>query len=252
MSRISLNSFVIFLYIIILCHAKPDQRVKIIGGVPADISTVPFLLSLQYRSTHFCGANAINSYWSVTAAHCLHNYPPKGLLSVRVGSTNSNSGGTILTIDNYLLHPNYDMVLIQYDIAMVRTTKSIPIQQFAVLPVVDATYLTGTRVTVMGWGKTEFGTFSSNLLKVEIPIVSALRCKIAWRQYYTDTSLCAGRVNRDSCSGDSGGGLWLNDKILVGVVSFGSEVCGSRKPGVYTKISHPLILNFIKNTSGTN
>lgn len=90
------------------------------------------------------------------------------------------------------------------------------------------------------------------MLKVEIPIVSTLRCKIAWRQYYTESSLCAGRVNRDSCSGDSGGGLWYNETILLGVVSFGSEKCGSRKPGVYTRISHPEVLNFIKNTTGIN
>lgn len=96
----------------------------------------------------------------------------------------------------------------------------------------------------------ENGTLAQNLLKVQIPIVSGLRCKIAWRQYYTETSLCAGRVNKDSCAGDSGGGLWLNERILVGVVSFGSEVCGSRKPGVYTKISNPDVLFFIKNTTG--
>lgn len=53
------------------------QDVKIVGGTPADISSVPFLLSLRYYSTHFCAANAISPVWSVTAAHCLHNYPPK-------------------------------------------------------------------------------------------------------------------------------------------------------------------------------
>lgn len=82
--------------------------------------------------------------------------------------------------------------------------------------------------------------------------MSQLRCRIAWRQYFTETSLCAGRVNRDSCAGDSGGGLWLNETMLVGVVSFGSEKCGSRKPGVALKISHPEVLYFIKNTTGIN
>lgn len=71
-----------------------------------------------------------------------------------MGTTSRLTGGTILTIENYLLHPKYDRILIRYDIAVVRTTKSIPIQQFAVLPPINATYLTGTRVTVMGWGNT--------------------------------------------------------------------------------------------------
>lgn len=45
---------------------------KIIGGKDADISSFPFLLSLRYYTTHFCGANAISPYWAITAAHCLH------------------------------------------------------------------------------------------------------------------------------------------------------------------------------------
>lgn len=73
---------------------------------------------------------------------------------MRAGSTSRISGGTILTIENYFIHPKYDRILIRFDIAMVRTSQSIPIKQFAVLPPMNATFLTGTRVTVMGWGNT--------------------------------------------------------------------------------------------------
>ncbi|XP_063709676.1 trypsin 3A1-like [Culicoides brevitarsis] len=239
-------------FIAAAANDKINDNVKIFGGVAADISSVPFLLSLRYRATHFCAANAITPFWSVTAAHCLHTYPPPSSISVRVGSTNRISGGTILPIERYHIHPKYDRILIRYDVAVLRTTTAMPIPRFAILPSVNASYLTGTKVTVMGWGNTENGTLALNLLQVQIPIVSGFRCKLAWWQYYTETSLCAGRVNKDSCTGDSGGGLWLNKTILVGVVSFGSEKCGSRKPGVYTKISHPDVLNFVKNTTGIN
>lgn len=49
---------------------------KIVGGKDADISSFPFLLSLRFYTTHFCGANAISPYWAVTAAHCLDKNLP--------------------------------------------------------------------------------------------------------------------------------------------------------------------------------
>ena len=65
-----------------------------------------------------------------------------------------------------------------------------------------------------------------------------------------DTHLCAGgELWKDSCAGDSGGGLFSDliegqDKTgldrkweVVGIVSFGSRRCGNGKPGVYTRVS---------------
>ena len=63
--------------------------------------------------------------------------------------------------------------------------------------------------------------------------------------------MCAGgEKGKDSCKGDSGGGLF-SDLIngtdgkerkwqLVGIVSFGSKTCGDGKPGVYTRVSQYL------------
>ena len=65
-----------------------------------------------------------------------------------------------------------------------------------------------------------------------------------------DTHLCAGGEDgKDSCNGDSGGGLFSDlidgqDKTgldrkweVVGIVSFGPYRCGNEKPGVYTRVS---------------
>ena len=50
-------------------------------------------------------------------------------------------------------------------------------------------------------------------------------------------------LDADSCSGDSGGPLMVqedeeNKMYLRGVVSFGTRKCGKGFPGVYTDISY--------------
>ena len=60
-----------------------------------------------------------------------------------------------------------------------------------------------------------------------------------------ESQICAGgEENKDSCNGDSGGGLLKLNKrkgrnfyTVVGLVSFGPEYCGTaNRHGVYTKI----------------
>ena len=57
--------------------------------------------------------------------------------------------------------------------------------------------------------------------------------------------MCAGgEIGKDSCGGDSGGGLFSKRDDgrweVVGIVSFGSERCGDGTPGVYTRVSQYL------------
>ena len=63
------------------------------------------------------------------------------------------------------------------------------------------------------------------------------------------TQICAGgELGKDSCNGDSGGGLfWREGDLedpdssqpwhLIGIVSFGSRSCGVGRPAVYTRVS---------------
>jgi len=67
------------------------------------------------------------------------------------------------------------------------------------------------------------------------------------RKFDKQSMICAGyeEGGKDTCAGDSGGplecltpsGRWT----LVGITSFGGQVCGAaKKPGVYTKIAEYL------------
>ena len=57
---------------------------------------------------------------------------------------------------------------------------------------------------------------------------------------------CAiGDHGNDACQGDSGGPI-VQQKTLIGVVSWGVDCGDPRYPGVYTKLSNPRIRAWIK------
>lgn len=52
---------------------------------------------------------------------------------------------------------------------------------------------------------------------------------------------------RDSCNGDSGSAI-IRDGVQVGLVSFGSAVCGDGSlPAVYVRIEEPTVRNWINS-----
>lgn len=97
-----------------------------------------------------------------------------------------------------------------------------------------------------GWGKTkavirEFQP-SSVLMMAALNKVSNTECSRlggfkAEDALLDDTVFCGHDAQRKTCLGDSGGPIIGNDK-LVGIVSWGSGLCGGdSRPGVYTKVS---------------
>ena len=111
------------------------------------------------------------------------------------------------------------------------------------------------RVFTMGYGSTSFAKAPTNILtELSLSIIPLDQCKEVLHSDdktpygILETQICGLDLekNRDTCQGDSGGPLQLNlehrkDRnvyryYLVGVISYG-EFCGSKTPGVYTRIS---------------
>merc|ERR1712127_93055 len=117
--------------------------------------------------------------------------------------------------------------------------------------------------TVVGWGYTtpfspwdyddqateninNFGVLSKKQQKLRVPILSASDCEgLDWRRPVESQVCAGGELGKDSCSGDSGGGLYIqntgngrdsNPWCLIGIVSYGSKLCGNGKPGMYTRV----------------
>jgi secreted trypsin-like serine protease len=77
-------------------------------------------------------------------------------------------------------------------------------------------------------------------------------------QLFQDHLMCAGASvgNQGACKGDSGGPLMYKDDdsrkfIQIATVEGGVGECGDRDyPGIFVRLDHPSIWNFIVSTKG--
>jgi secreted trypsin-like serine protease len=99
----------------------------------------------------------------------------------------------------------------------------------------------GLLAAVIGYGlTTEYASTTSPILReTEVPIYAQATCRAAYPGL-PSTVLCAGypEGGRDSCQGDSGGGLFVQESgwHQVGITSFGEGCARPGKPGAYTAV----------------
>ncbi|XP_053694906.1 trypsin alpha-3-like [Sabethes cyaneus] len=226
---------------------------RIVGGVEVSVAQYPYQLSLRSNGNHFCGASVISHNWALSAAHCTFPVPAISTISLRGGSASHISGGVIFQAAQIVNHPNYNFNTLDFDVSVIRITTSFSGNNIAPIPLVPAgtEAAIGTNCIVSGWGLTAVGgKIPTNLMAVNIPIVSQTTCSRQWGvASITGNMICAGQPGRDSCNGDSGGPLVTGGR-QVGIVSWGATQCGGSLPGVYTRIASVSIRNFITSIVG--
>ncbi|XP_069118841.1 chymotrypsinogen A-like, partial [Argopecten irradians] len=79
---------------------------RIVNGDDATIGANPWQVSLRSSNSHICGGSILNSTAVITAAHCVDG--SGGSYSVRYGSGNRLSGGSVTTVTKVKHHPNYN------------------------------------------------------------------------------------------------------------------------------------------------
>jgi hypothetical protein len=249
----------------------------VVGGDPISITEAPWQVSLWIDNdttagddfVYFtCGGSIISSRVIITAAHCL--YDDQGHL-VTAADVYVESGVTdpfpesvpLRSVARRSRHPRYETTITN-DIAYLQLAQPLSLssvqQPIATAgPGDQALYPDGADAAVSGWGSTdpspdEESDFPTQLQGATVPIVDDEDCADAYETYgeinddpnYSfetidqPTMVCAGSGTVDTCFGDSGGPLSVDDggtPLLVGLTSFGTEECADDiAPGVYTEV----------------
>uniref|UniRef100_A0A1Y9IVV6 Peptidase S1 domain-containing protein n=1 Tax=Anopheles minimus TaxID=112268 RepID=A0A1Y9IVV6_9DIPT len=233
--------------------AQPELNVPtpfIYGGESVSIESYPYQLSMRLEGTHICGASVIAQRWALSAAHCLDEALYASAITFRGGTPHRLAGGYIFHADQYLLHPKFDRELLDYDVAVVHVTESFLIDPVRPVSLANTNtiYPIPSAARVSGWGTANDDGYTPLILQsLEVYVQKQSFCWSAWIERFTDRMICAGggEYGKDVCHGDSGGPLVLNG-YQIGIVSWGSNICATNLPGIYTSLQNDEVRAFIK------
>lgn len=236
----------------------------IVNGYEAIKHEYPFMAALMNRNRQFCGGSLIDEKHVLTAAHCVAHMSKFDVqnLRVRLGDHNirSTSDGPNVEkrVKRVIRHKGFSSTTLWNDVAIltldeeVETTNNI---QNICLASEPGENFKGQQVTVAGWGTlSEGGSQPASLMKVDVKVWANEKCRRSYGSSapggITKHMLCASDTNKDSCSGDSGGPLFIcrGTCTQIGIVSWGIGCAKAQYPGVYTRVTEmmPWIRRIVK------
>lgn len=214
-----------------------------------------------------CGGVILDSTHVLTAGHCAYDVSSKFLFNV---SSVNFRVGTQYNVTS----PYYGQVIYVHPslVASIPSTSRVDMSVFKVSPpfvfdsyvqpviLPNATQtleVPGSIGTVSGYGLTPSGLPSTQLLYVNLPIVSSATCNAALQGAGLGDlprgCFCAGGAAGQSfCTGDSGGAFVVSINgswVLAGIVrGFGSPTCGTAGAyGVFSSYQYPQARSFVQS-----
>ncbi|XP_041984083.1 trypsin, alkaline B-like [Aricia agestis] len=228
-------------------YAAPEAR--IVGGEMTTIEDFPYISAFIYYYpgpgiyVQRCVGSIVSSWHILTTAFCFTGADLNNMF-LRVGSTNSMSGGELAYIRDVIKHPEYVEAPRQGDIAVV--TLQDPLRMSATVGVLfippQGTYIPDyTAVKIVSWGfETENGPQLEILKTIQLNKIPLEECVESYKDVdavaIDDPVICASREgNYGVCNGDSGAPMVVG-QVVVGLSSFYKECGNAAYPDVFTRI----------------
>ncbi|XP_014678458.1 PREDICTED: brachyurin-like [Priapulus caudatus] len=207
---------------------------KIVDGTEVVAGEVPWQIILYRLGSFICGGSLISDRHVLTAAHCVHPYQDTpDYFSVRLGTLKLTSGGITRNANRILRHEAYSSSEIYNDVAVIELDEPVVftsnVKSIALASNDDNKYADWP-ATTSGFGRISMnGPTSQDLLKADQVIVSSADCIAVHGSFIQPAGMiCSGQGKESTCSGDSGGPLWVmqnGEPTLVGVTSWSVVAC---------------------------
>lgn len=243
----------------------PPPRTFLIGGTPVPPTNATWQALLWNNSDDrryqiVCGAILVKHRYVLTAAHCVygftHNHHVSSRYVIKMGTHKAvayRAGQVTRNISRVYIHPEYDNVTLDNDIALIRLEEPVDYVPGRISPIQLARAGSSDMclelpneglVLMTGWGRKNVfnDRGAKNLQGLRVPVTPYQACKQAFPDFpVTENMVCVGSGDgKDACHGDSGGPAAAYNPItdkwtLMGVISWGNRLCGT--PGSYTVLA---------------
>uniref|UniRef100_A0A2H1VCC5 SFRICE_006521 n=1 Tax=Spodoptera frugiperda TaxID=7108 RepID=A0A2H1VCC5_SPOFR len=239
---------------VLIAEKEGRSSSRIVGGSFAALGQFPYqaglLIHLPY-GTSVASAILISNNRILTAAHNINdgvsNVPS---VTVVLGAITLMDDGVRQTINDFVLHENYDISIFRSDIAIINLPSPVQFSSnLAPIALPSGSQLeedfAGEVAIASGFGNNpSIGGINANqpLSFVDLPVMSNSDCEQIYGSIIQPGVVCTvGVANKNICGGDSGGPLAVErngNPLLIGVVSFGPRFCGLQGPGGYSRVTH--------------
>jgi len=252
------------------CGRPISANRRVLDGQPAGFGSFPWQALIRVGKGK-CGGVLVNRRHVVTAGHCVKNKLLRSVV-VTLGEYHLRSRREPLPTQEFrvvkaYVHPKFQFspAADRYDVAVLRLARPVryaPHIAPICLPEAGRDPAAGTHAYVAGWGALIPDDVTGPLIPllvpevkrpsvlqvVNVPVQTNERCEKWHRDAGIKVTIwpemvCAGyRLGgKDSCKGDSGGPLMVQQAdgrwVLIGLVSAGFSCGKPGQPGIYHRIS---------------